>query len=278
MAGSDGEGLPGYARMLAAYHDALAPELEAMIGTLPILEGDRVLDLACGDGTYTRWLAGRVGATGEVVGVDLSGAYLERARSASEGDPIDDRIVFVQAPLEQLPFKDGRFDLVWCAQSLFSLPEPVEALARARRLARPGGVVAVLEDDTLHQVLLPWPIEVELAVRVAELAGFAEESDRPRKFYVGRSLRQVLREAGLGEIRGQTWAADRAAPLGPAEQTFLREYFRDLRDRVAPHLKPSMLDRLDRLIDTQSEDYLPDRPDFALTVIDRLVWGRKPAG
>ncbi len=85
-----------------------------------------------------------------------------------------------------MPFAPASFDVVWCAQSLFSLPEPLAAVTRMAELAKPGGLVAVLEDDTLHQVLLPWPIDVELAVRTAEWAALVDQSAHPRKFYVGR--------------------------------------------------------------------------------------------
>jgi ubiquinone/menaquinone biosynthesis C-methylase UbiE len=88
-----------------------------------------------------------------VVAVDLSHNYLELARRATR--PTPGRVGFVAGRLEALPFDDDTFDLVWCAQSLYSLPEPVEALRQMRRVVRPGGVVAVLENDTLHQVILP---------------------------------------------------------------------------------------------------------------------------
>src|SRR5690242_10059537 len=74
------DGLPTYAPMLAAYHRAHAAELRAMIAELPLRLGDRVLDMACGAGTYSVWLAERVGPHGTVVGVDISPAYLARAR------------------------------------------------------------------------------------------------------------------------------------------------------------------------------------------------------
>jgi SAM-dependent methyltransferase len=81
--------------------------------------------------------------------------------------------------IDRLPFTDGSFDAVWCAQSPFSLREPVDAVTRMARAVKPGGLVAVLEDDTLHQVLLPWPVDVELAVRKAEWESFREEADHP---------------------------------------------------------------------------------------------------
>lgn len=272
-----GEAVPDYAAEMAAYHAAFATELRAMVAELPIAAGARVLDLASGDGTYTRWLAPRVGEGGGVWSVDLSAGYLELARRAAARGPAPGRVLFSVADLGRLPFDDGAFDLAWCAQSLFSLPDPAEALRALSRVVRPGGVVAVMESDTLHHVLLPWPIEVELALRAAELAGFAEESGRPRKFYVGRILHQVFEAAGLRDCRRRTWAIDRRAPLDAPTRAFLAEYLRDLRDRARPHLAPEMAARSDRLLGPGSPESLIDRPDLAFTVVEHVVWGMTPA-
>jgi SAM-dependent methyltransferase len=265
--------VPDYAVALAAYHRAFARELKAIVEGLPLAQGSRVLDVACGDGTYGRWLAERVGPCGSVVGFDLSPGYMEWAHeTTSNGAPIS----LVTARLERLPFPDDTFDLAWCAQSLFSLPDPVDALRRIARVVRPGGVVAVLEDDTLHQLLLPWPVEVELALRGAELVAFAEQSDRPRKFYVGRRLVQVFRAASLEGIHRRTSASDRQAPLDRPLRAFLADYLADLHQRAAPHLEPEVVGEVEAILDPRSEVYLLNWPDLALTVIDHVVWGFKP--
>lgn len=270
------EGIPDYETLLAAYHEAFAAELQAMIAGLPIAPGDRVLEVACGDGDFARRLARHVGPAGSVTAVDISPAYLELARETVRRPPSSGRVHLAAARIEQLPFADDTFDLAWCAQSFYSLPDPVEALRSLRRVVRPGGTVAVLENDTLHHVLLPWPVGIELAVRRAELAELVEESDRPGKFYVGRRLSQLFRAAGFAACAVQTWASNRQAPLGDAERTFLEEYLRKLRDRVADRLDPEMLARFDRLLDPGSGQGLLDRPDFALTCIDHVVCGVKP--
>lgn len=264
--------LPDYAPMLADYHRAYAPELQAMVAGLPIRAGDRVLELACGDGVYARWLAERVGPTGSVTALDASPAFLDLARRRAADRPVH----VVAAAAEAMPFADDTFDLVWCAQSLYSLPDPVEAVRLMRRVVRPGGVVAVLENDTLHHVLLPWPIEVELAVRAAELAGFVAESDRPRKFYVGRQLVEVFRKAGLTGCRKRTWATNRQAPLDPAERGFLEKYLDDLRGRALPRLEPALAARFEPLVDPRSGAYLLDQPDLTVTCLDHVVSGVKP--
>jgi ubiquinone/menaquinone biosynthesis C-methylase UbiE len=164
--------LPGYARMLDAYHRSRAAELTAIIATLPLGPHSRVLDLACGDGCYSNWLAERAG---QVIGVDLCAAYLDRAvwsgTAAVNGKPIS----FGRADAAQLPFIDGSFDLVWCAQSFFSLPDPLASLREMVRVTQPAGHIAILENDTLHQLLLAWPAELELAVRWAQFQALEAE-------------------------------------------------------------------------------------------------------
>ena len=263
--------LPDYEPMLRAFHRGFAAELGAMVDALPIRPGDTVLEVACGDGAYTAMLARRVGPTGLVVALDLSTSYLRVARGEADAAPSATQLV--AGAVERLPFGPGRFDLVWCAQSLFSLPEPRAAVARMAAMARPGGTVAVLEDDTLHQVILPWPADLELAVRAAEWGVLAR---RPhfRKFYIGRRLLDLFAEVGLVNVTVRTFATDRAAPLDPDTQTYLAEYLAQLRATVADHLDPPMRDRFEHLVDPASPAYLPNAPTLAVTVINRVVRGR----
>jgi ubiquinone/menaquinone biosynthesis C-methylase UbiE len=264
--------LPGYEPMLAAYHRAFASELRGIVHALPISQGQAVLDMACGDGAYGPWLAECVGPNGRVVAVDKVPEYLDVAREANPGGDME----FICAPIEALPFPDGTFDFCWCAQSLYSLPDPVQALNHMLRVTKPGGFVGVLESDTLHHVLLPWPIEVELAVRAAELVALAEESDRPRKFYVGRDLRAVFRRAGLEDFTLRTFAHDRAAPLGPDERLYIIEHLKELSGRVAKHVDGAIRQRFETLADPASGHSLVEDPDLTATFIDQLAWGRKP--
>src|SRR5262245_13892844 len=126
--------LPGYAQMLAAYHRSRAAELRAIIATLPLGADSRVLDVACGDGCYRNWLADRAG---KVVGVDLCASYLDRAVRHHTAAVCAARLSFGRSDAARLPFIDGSFDLVWCAQSFFSLPDPLTALREMVRVTRP---------------------------------------------------------------------------------------------------------------------------------------------
>jgi ubiquinone/menaquinone biosynthesis C-methylase UbiE len=274
---STADALPDYQPMLGAFHRGFAAELEAMIADLPLAPGLRVLDLACGDGAYAPMIARRVAPGGTVVSVDIAPAYLTLARrTAAEAGPECVAIEHVAAPVQALPFDDGAFDLAFCAQSFYSLPDPLEALRAMRRVTRPDGTAAVLENDTLHHVLLPWPVELELALRSAELAALAQETGHPRKFYVARRMARLLRSAGFTDVAVRTYATDRRGPLEGDTRSFVAEYLKDLRDRVARRLDEPTRRDLDRLADPASEDYLLDDPDLVVTCLDRLVWGRRP--
>lgn len=267
--------LPDYASQMAAYHSAFAPELRVMIESIPVAETSKVLDAACGDGTYASWLSLRFGPRGSIHAIDVSPEYLREAASPTRHGPSPDRILYTAADLNHLPFPAGAFDLAWCAQSLFSLPEPETSLRAIASAVRPGGLVAVLESDTLHQVLLPWPIELELALRAAELAALADQSAHPRKYYVGRGLRRLFESAGLTHVQRRSWTIDRQAPLDDPTRTFLASYLADLLETAVPRLRDPGEAR--RSLDPASDGYLLDWPDLSVTILEHLVWGQVPS-
>ncbi len=257
--------LPAYEPMLAAYHRAFAAELQGMIDSLPISTSDSVLDMACGDGAYSRWFAERAR---RVTAVDANREYVERAKAE-----IAD-VEFLCATLEDLPFDENTFDVSWCAQSLYSLPDPVEALKRMARVTKPGGIIAVLENDSLHHVILPWPVEIEFSVRAVELQRFAEKNRALTKFYIGRQLKSVFREAGIAETEVRTFAHNRAAPLNEDETTFFTEYLKGLSQKYGEDLDEPIRRAFKSMTNPRSKSFLLNDPDLTITCLDCLAWGR----
>jgi ubiquinone/menaquinone biosynthesis C-methylase UbiE len=270
--------LPEYDGQLSEFHQAFARELQAIVNELPLSSGMRVLDLACGDGFYTRRIAERLGPGGCITGVDINLPYLAEARVEALRERGRARIDFVAASFDRLPFRDDTFDLVWCAQSLYTLPDPVVAIGHMARVVRPGGLVAVLENDTLHQVFLPWPVRLELPLRAAELRSFVAGSRNSSKYYVGRRLPAILAAAGLEPLRMTTHAFDRQAPLGEPEQALLQSYLEEVAQRVAPYLDAALLQELRQLVDPRSPQHLPGQPHLTMTWLNVLAFGRKRRG
>lgn len=268
-------GLPEYAAELADFHRAFARELTVLVDLLPVCRGGRILDAACGDGFYLTLLARELEPQ-LLVGLDSNAACLDLASHATEGLNVHP-VALVQGTLETFP-SDPEFDLVWCAQSLFSLPDPLEALKQMAAIVRPGGMVAVLENDTLHQALLPLPSHLELAVRTAEREALTAESDEPEQYYVGRRLPALLSEAGLTSVSFRTQAIDRMAPLDCPLERFFEAYLRRLLDRVSKRLPIEQINELREWLLPTGSSYLLHQPHFSMSWFNVLAWGRRPFG
>ena len=268
--------LPDYAPQIAAFHRAFAPELRAVVASLPLNPQMRVLDVGCGDGFYTGLLADRLQPQGTAIGLDVNESFLDVARRRPALVQARCQVQLLAGDISALPEEARGCDFVWCAQSLYSLPEPVSAVRQMSAALKPGGLLAVLENDTLHQLLLPWPSDLEMTLRAAELRAFADESSRPGKFYVGRRLPAVLAEAGLEPLSFRTQCIDRQAPLSDDLEAFLHSYLERLNERVQHYLDEAMAARFAELIDSSNPQYLLRQPWFTMSWLNVLAWGRLP--
>lgn len=267
--------LPGYQPMLEAFHRGFNRELREIIAALPIRKDARILDVGCGDGTYALWMSERIGRKGRVLGIDRSTAYLRLAAARASRHGLSAQLSFRPGAIADLPFNEGTFDLVWCAQSLYSFPDPFEAIREMARVARAGGIVAILEDDSLHEVLLPWPVDLELALRNAEWNAFRREHQNPKKFYIARGLRALFDKAKLRPNHTLWRIFYRESPLGRQESRFLDYYFRTLRQRVTPFLNAVQRRALSTFLTKGSAHYLPRQPHFNMAFLARMTYGIK---
>jgi demethylmenaquinone methyltransferase/2-methoxy-6-polyprenyl-1,4-benzoquinol methylase len=109
--------------------------------------GDRVLDVCTGTGALAALLRGRVGARGQVVGVDLTEAMLEVARARVP------EVSFVLADACALPFPDRSFEAATMAFGLRNIGDRQKALDELARVLRPGGRAVILEFSQVHPPL-----------------------------------------------------------------------------------------------------------------------------
>jgi ubiquinone/menaquinone biosynthesis C-methylase UbiE len=116
-------------------------------------QGLRVLDCGCGAGSMTLELAERV-TPGEVVGLDSEPRVLEQARELAATRGLGN-VQFDQGDVYTLPYPDASFDALFSHALLSHLREPGRALAEMRRVLRPGGIAAVVENDPATFVVSP---------------------------------------------------------------------------------------------------------------------------
>lgn len=103
---------------------------------------DRVLDIGCGTGQTTREAA-RAAVDGHVVGVDVSGPMLERARTLSEADGLPN-ITFLLGDAQVHRFPPAHFDLVISRFGVMFFADPTAAFANTARALRPSGGLVLL--------------------------------------------------------------------------------------------------------------------------------------
>jgi len=139
--------------------EALDPETVASCPTTPetihalSLLGDpggrKILEIGCGQGELTTWLALR-GAS--VTTRDISPLMIEVGRRVARKSGVEERIVFDVGPGEALPYPDAAFDAVFGHDVLHHLDLP-RAMSEIRRVLRPGGR-AVFAEPLGHNPLL----------------------------------------------------------------------------------------------------------------------------
>src|SRR5262249_28656522 len=113
------------------------PSAARLVAHAKVRAGQRVLDVACGTGVAAI-TAARLGA--KVTGLDLTPQLLERARENSQIAKLD--VDWHEGDAENLPFKDGEFDVVMSQFGHIFAPRPEVAIAEMLRVLKPGGTLA----------------------------------------------------------------------------------------------------------------------------------------
>ena len=184
------------------------------LGFVPIRRGDHVLEVGCGTGVVLRDLAARVGRRGTVVGVDRSRVVLTAARRLCRPEAGAARVTLRAADGARLPFAAGRFDATLAITVLLHLAVPLPVVREMARVTRPGGRVA-LQDQDFGVVAVAHP-DRELTDRIMHGVATRVYAEP----WSGRRLPGLLRDAGLERVRLRTDVYQDTG-LEPFTKTFL---------------------------------------------------------
>ncbi|WP_214108639.1 class I SAM-dependent methyltransferase [Acrocarpospora catenulata] len=123
----------------AAVGTRLLLTAELLCEAVDLRAGERVLDVACGNGNAALAAARRFC---NVVGVDFVPALLDRARARAHAEGLD--ATFEEADAEALPFPDTSFDVVVSTCGAMFAPDQEQTARELLRVCRPGGRIGMV--------------------------------------------------------------------------------------------------------------------------------------
>src|SRR4051794_35387008 len=157
---------------------------EQYFAYLDIHEGHSVLELGCGTGDFAEPVARLVGAKGRVVGMDKSQVMIAEARRRHPA------IEFYAGDAHELEFADKSFDRCFATTVFQHLSDPKQALLELFRVTRPGGKIAITEQD--WDTLIIDADDKDLTRRIVN-----SFCDGIPNGWIGRQLPGLFHESGL---------------------------------------------------------------------------------
>ncbi|WP_455382842.1 arsenite methyltransferase [Salinispira pacifica] len=166
-------------------------------------EGEQVLDLGSGGGIDCFIAAGRVGAAGRVIGVDMTPEMVARARRAAQKDPQYANVEFRLGEIENLPVADSSVDLVIsnCVINLSS--DKRRVYGEIFRVLVPGGRIAISDMVAVHEI--PADLRADPTAYASCISG-AESAE---------TVRSYLEQCGFEQVEVISAAASPGGNGGP---------------------------------------------------------------
>ncbi len=173
------------------------PFAEALVARLQPLQGDSVIDVACGTGIAARVARETLGSEARIIGVDVSPAMLAVARQ------VEPSIDWREGNAMSLPIAAGeQCSLLTCHQGLQFFPDKAGAAREMRRALAPNGRAAIATWRPLEDM----PVCLELNTIAERHLGTIVDS----RFSFGSAdaLRTLLEDAGFHDVRVDTFSHD----------------------------------------------------------------------
>ncbi|WGS02326.1 methyltransferase domain-containing protein [Bradyrhizobium sp. ISRA443] len=225
----NGPGGQRWAARQAAQDIVLKPVLDLLVDRAKPTAGERVLDVGCGSGASTNALANKVGPSGHVFGVDVSGPMLERARQSTPQDaPVD----YALADATVYPFDPASFDLLTSRFGVMFFAEPAVSFANLRKaLKRSARLAFACWKEPRENPFFMTSLQA-VYKHVPKLPQLGPEDPGPFSFASEARVNRILGEAGFSGIamepcrleldvaigRGLDAAVQGALEIGPASR------------------------------------------------------------
>ena len=167
----------------------------------------RIVDVGCGIGDSTRYLAELASGQCEIVGVDNRASPLRSAKSETIKANLDGKISYRKGDAYNIPVANGWADLTSCRTVLMHLTDPLSAVREMIRVTRTGGTVAAFEQSNLSLQYIPEDESLtELAHELSEAYADGVKKLEGKDYAIGPKLPYLFSKAGLKEIKAELQA------------------------------------------------------------------------
>ena len=267
-----------FTRALELMNRFQEPEAHTLIADLGLPEGSQGLDVGCGVGLYTLWLAQTVGPRGRVIGIEPSAERVEEARALVGRALPAAQLELREGDGTKIDLADGSLDWLWCGDVLHHIQDTARALAEFSRVVRPGGRIVIKESQLLHGIFLPGHPALERRIRAAE----TERSRGEGGEFSFEERRQRtagwVRAAGLRVESFRTYLLQRQAPLPDAAQEYIQKvvFDRNWGERLRDLTAPADWEQRSALCDASSPVNALADPDYYCLYPISVVVARRP--
>jgi ubiquinone/menaquinone biosynthesis C-methylase UbiE len=164
------------------------------------IRGGKVLDLGTGSGRLAVELAKARGCNFKIVGLDISESMLNRARKNAHEARVEDKVEFVLASGEEIPFHDKSFDLVISYASLHHWFNPVKVFKEIQRVASENSLIIIRDNKRVYG-------NIPGGIAVWSISRFMSKGYRdlwPKAIlasYTVPEVKAILKEAGLKDYK-----------------------------------------------------------------------------
>ena len=169
---------------------ALAPSKRA---------GWHMLDVAGGTGDIAFRAVDASGGHADVTVLDINGSMLDVGRQRAGKRGISDRLTFVEANAEELPFEDAVFDAYTIAFGIRNVPDIAKALSEAHRVLKPGGRFLCLEFSEVDMPFLEQAYRTFSFEVIPRLGGMVAGDPEPYRYLV-ESIEKFPRQADFAAM------------------------------------------------------------------------------
>ena len=188
---------------------------EDFIGQLGLSPSDHVLDVGCGFGGTSRFVASRYGC--RVTGIDLTPEFIEAGRALCSWVGLSGRIELHHGSALAMPFEASAFEAAFMLHVGMNIPDKSGLFSEVRRVLKTGAVFGIYDVMRKSSQQLVYPVPWATSAETSELASVEEYEDGLRRsgFEVinVRDRRQCAAEF-FEAARKQAEAAGDSPPLG----------------------------------------------------------------